>query len=35
MATAMWITGGVLTIVGLLAIVVAWVVLSENNFDVD
>jgi hypothetical protein len=32
MATAMWIAGGVLVIEGLLAILVAWVVLWENDF---
>ena len=33
MGTAMWIAGGVLAIVGLLAALVAWVTLSENDFD--
>jgi hypothetical protein len=33
MGTAMWIAGGVFAIVGLLAVLVAWVTLSENDFD--
>ena len=35
MEGAMWIAGGVLVIVGLLAALVAWVVLSENDFEAD
>ena len=33
MGTAMWIASGVFAIVGLLAGLVAWVTLSENDFD--
>ena len=33
MAIAMWIATGGIVIVGLLAMLVTWIVVSENNFE--